>query len=163
MKKRMSIWREKWQVPAEICGDATFRLDRDGTPLSAWGCGGSHWARDAGTGVWGMVHESSAAPPPPERLRTVLGHIRPVTPPPGVLVRGVYYDDVERRWRAVGWLGRKLVPLGLFGTQDAADDAYIEAQMQARAQKASKPPSKARKPRGGATGSDLTQRRATAL
>lgn len=132
MKKRMRIWREKWQVPAEVCEDATFKLARDGTPLAAWGCGGARWARNAETGAWDMVREHAGAPPPPERVRSVLGHIRPATPPPGKLARGVYFDDVERRWRAVGWLGGQLVPLGLFATQDAADDAYIEAQMRAR-------------------------------
>jgi hypothetical protein len=51
----MREWRAKWRVPEEICGTATFKLGRDGTPLLAWGCGLRAWVRDGATGEWRQV------------------------------------------------------------------------------------------------------------
>jgi hypothetical protein len=73
MNKRMRIWREKWNVPDEICTDATFKLHRDGTPLTAWGCGARAWHRDPETGEWSLVAGLPVGRSLPRRRRDLAG------------------------------------------------------------------------------------------
>jgi hypothetical protein len=64
MTRRMREWRAKWRVPTEVCKEATFKLERDGAPSLAWGCGCRKWERDGETGEWRQVE---GPPVPPTR------------------------------------------------------------------------------------------------